>query len=197
MATDILSQLSREGLVKQTPSGWGLTELGGATAYNLCELAIQDLSGFWKLVLSNLPSWRGARRMLDVGCSGGISAIPASGAGMLSLDGIYLGLDVDHKGLRAGINLMARFRGARPDVAFIEGDANKLPIESGVVDAVVSRATLFYIPKRKVLGEITRILASGGSLVVTVPTLRYGCMRTWEGVLKFRVPPSRQIRHRP
>lgn len=181
-----LEQLQATGLVSLTSERWEMTEKGRSFAYNLCELEIQRLSGFWEEIAADSAIRGGFDLVLDIGCSGGLSAISACESGLLAEGGRYFGLDVDRGGLRAGRDLLARFSETRASVILVEGDANRLPFTDGAVECIISRATLYYLQKRKVLLEIARVLAPGGCLIVTVPTLDYMAKKAVEGMLALR-----------
>ena len=185
---EALLHLDAAGLTCCAGEQWRLTDRGRPLAYNLCELEIQRQSGVWATIAATLGIHGPFRSMLDIGCSGGMSAIPGSEAGLLSENSRYIGLDVDQRGLHAGLDLLAQFSGTAPSVTLIAGDARRLPIADSSVECVISRATLYYLKKRPVLAEMVRSLTPGGYLIVTVPTLDYMAGKFLEGVmaLNFR-----------
>jgi ubiquinone/menaquinone biosynthesis C-methylase UbiE len=97
-------------------------------------------------------------RILDVGC------------GIGSLEERFpeheiIGLDRSAAMVQAAQN--------RVSAPFVLGDATALPIATASIDAVVFVSTLEFIPHLDaVLGEATRVLASGGTLVALVLNTR-------------------------
>lgn len=100
--------------------------------------------------------------LLDVGCGpgdAGVALVAASGGAKL------LGLDASELMLA-----VARQRAAAAGVTaeFGIGDAQKLPYDSGTVDALRSERTLQWLPDpTAALAEYVRVLEPGGRLVVT------------------------------
>ena len=99
------------------------------------------------------------QKILDVG----------TGTGLLSLILAEMGYDV------VGIDLSeemirrakekAADRGVELKIKFKVGDAEALPFESGVFDAIVNRAVLWTLPEpKKALDEWKRVLKPGGKL---------------------------------
>jgi ubiquinone/menaquinone biosynthesis C-methylase UbiE len=64
--------------------------------------------------------------------------------------------------------LLERARsGAPPNVTFVEGDATKLPFESGSFDLSCSRRTLHHIARPELaVAELVRVTAPGGRVFV-------------------------------
>jgi ubiquinone/menaquinone biosynthesis C-methylase UbiE len=95
--------------------------------------------------------------VLDLGCGPGQIAAIAAGSGMRAI-----GVD-----LSAGMLAVARRR--VPFAAFIAADALALPLTSGSCRAVAAFYCMHHIPRAllpSVLGEVRRVLAVGGTLVI-------------------------------
>lgn len=103
---------------------------------------------------------RGAcRRVLDVGCGTGLLATRLR----RELEGVTIaGCDFSH-----GMLQHAR---ARPErVAWVQGDALRLPFRDGVLDAVVSTEAFHWFPDQpRALAEFFRVLAPGGRCLVAL-----------------------------
>jgi SAM-dependent methyltransferase len=87
-----------------------------------------------------------------------------------------IGVDLTHARCAAGRRLcrLVRLDGA---VRMVNGDAQHLPFETGIFDAVVSQEGLLHIPdKASVVMECARVLRSGGRIAFTdwVATARLG-----------------------
>ena len=101
----------------------------------------------------------GARRVLDVGCGAGHTALAfaASGAEVVALD---LTPEMLDQGRR-----LASARGA--SVSFREGDVADLPFPDASFDLVTSRFSAHhYTRPGAALAEVARVLAPGGSLLL-------------------------------
>jgi ubiquinone/menaquinone biosynthesis C-methylase UbiE len=100
----------------------------------------------------------GSHRVLDVGCGTGILAtrIGEDGSGAR-----VVGCDLSMGMLRRAA---ARVRGA-----WVQGDALRLPLRDGALDAVVSTQALHFLPDRRAaLAEFHRVLRPGGLLVIAM-----------------------------
>ncbi len=100
----------------------------------------------------------GSRRVLDVGCGTGILAarIGADAEGPR-----VVGCDLSMGMLRRAA---ARVRGA-----WVQGDALRLPLRDGGLDAVVTtQAFHFLADRRAALAEFRRVLRPGGLLVIAM-----------------------------
>ena len=90
-------------------------------------------------------------RLADVGCGPGYAAGAAAALGARAT-----GIDFSRSMVSAA---RARF----PEVDFLEGDAEALPLEDGSQDAVVSNIVLFHvIDPGRAAGEAFRVLQPGG-----------------------------------
>ena len=110
------------------------------------------------------------RRILDVGCGDGTYAFVLS-----ELGAIVSGQDLGAQQIE-----IARSRTYGPDNTrsghFICGNAENLMFEPNSFDCVFSADFFEHIDietKRKVLGEIYRVLVPGGLLVIKTPNLDY------------------------
>lgn len=109
---------------------------------------------------------------LDVGCGPG--SITASLAEAVGVDGLALGVDVSEPMLARAVRIQAG-----PQAGFLRADAQRLPLRDNTVDAVISIAVLQLIPDPEAaLGEMARVLKSGGRLALMVPTAGSGA-RMW------------------
>lgn len=106
--------------------------------------------------------------------------------------------------------MVARARARLPAAAdrLVEADLRQLPFPDGSFDAVIASGVLEYVPNRPVaLGEISRVLGSGGTAVLTMPnpvalysTWRrvfvYPALRRAKRLLRWelRLPPGRRRR---
>jgi ubiquinone/menaquinone biosynthesis C-methylase UbiE len=98
----------------------------------------------------------GARRVLDVGCGTGILTARLSEELRPEL---VVGCDFS-----AGMLEKAKARSR--SVAWVQGDASRLPLPDGTLDAVVSTQAFHFFPQAAALAEFHRVLAPGGFLAV-------------------------------
>src|SRR3989449_9042657 len=127
----------------------------GATAERVAEHAEQQI----ELVRDQLRSFvapGGDERALDAGTGAGTLALA-----LAPLVREVVGVDIVPE-------LLERAREGAPDnVTFVEGDATKLPFESGSFDLSCSRRTLHHIARpERAVSELARVTAPGGRVFV-------------------------------
>jgi SAM-dependent methyltransferase len=98
--------------------------------------------------------------VLDVACGTGNAAIRAAQAG-----GRVVGVDLTPELLAEGRRLAAE---AGVEIAFVEGDAEALPLPDASFDVVVSVFGAMFAPRHRVTAaELARVLRPGARLCVT------------------------------
>jgi SAM-dependent methyltransferase len=98
--------------------------------------------------------------VLDVACGTGNAAIRAAQAG-----GRVVGVDLTPELLAEGRRLATE---ADVEIAFVEGDAEALPVPDASFDVVVSVFGAMFAPRHRVTAaELARVLRPGGRLCVT------------------------------
>jgi ubiquinone/menaquinone biosynthesis C-methylase UbiE len=102
----------------------------------------------------------GAHRVLDVGCGTGILAARIQRE--LSPEIVY-GCDPSE-----GMLEKARGRGAA--VRWIQGTAERVPLDDGAVDAVVTTEAFQFFDQPAALNEFHRVLEPGGHVAIAVIT---------------------------
>src|SRR6266571_874424 len=127
----------------------------GATADRVAEHARQQVD----MVREQLRSFvlpNGDERALDVGTGAGTLALA-----LAPLVREVVGVDVVPE-------LLERARQGAPDnVTFVEGDATKIPFDSGSFDLSCSRRTLHHIAHPEpAIAELARVTAPGGRVFV-------------------------------
>lgn len=113
--------------------------------------------------LARLGCLRPGERALDVASGPGDSALLLAREFEAQVHGVDLSAS-----LVARATKRARADGFGSRVTFSIGDAERLPLADGSVDAILSECALCTFPdKRAVLGEFTRVLAPGGRLLLS------------------------------
>lgn len=100
-------------------------------------------------------------KVVDVGSGGGFDSFIA--AGQVGPDGRVIGVDMTPEMLAKSRRSAASM--GLDQVEFREGLAERLPVEDGWADVVISNGVInLCADKRRVLGEIHRVLRAGGRL---------------------------------
>jgi arsenite methyltransferase len=173
IATGLWSGRIALGGVELDVSGMGLgIGLGcsGMAAYMLWSSSFGKLAERDRLL--NLLTWRGSERVLDVGCGRGLMLI---GAAKRLTTGSAVGVDIwqaeDLSGNRAEATLEnVRSEGVEKRVRVETADMRALPFPDASFDVIVSKAAIHNLYERadraKALGEMARVLAAGGQLLL-------------------------------
>ena len=127
----------------------------GATAERVAAHAAEQV----QTVREQLQSFvipRGDERALDVGTGAGTLALA-----LAPLVREVVGVDIVPE-------LLDRARAQAPEnVTFVEGDATRLPFDTGSFDLTCTRRTLHHIARpERVVAELARVTASGGRVFV-------------------------------
>ncbi len=104
-------------------------------------------------------------RVLDLGSGTGYPALLAGE--VVGSDGTVIGIDLAESMLAVAAR-KAKTLGLQ-QVTFRTGDVTSLPLETGSVDAVISRFCLMFLPEiPKAAAEIARVLKPGGYVAAAV-----------------------------
>lgn len=123
------------------------------------------------LLVRSLALPRGVR-VLEIGCGRGI-ALPVLAE--LLAPSELVGVDIDPVLIGAA---RQRVRGSRVRARLIEADVRALPFDSGSFDLVVDFGTCYHVGggvggSRAALGEIARVLCTGGLFVHETPVAQH------------------------
>jgi ubiquinone/menaquinone biosynthesis C-methylase UbiE len=94
----------------------------------------------------------GARRIADIACGTGILATRIRNE--LDIDEVY-GIDMSD-------GMLAQARARCPGVHWRKGPAERLPLDDGELDAVVSTSAFHFFDQPAAMREFRRVLAPGG-----------------------------------
>ncbi len=118
----------------------------------------------WKRRSLDLLEPRPGAALLDLGCGTGEDALAL--APRVAPGGRVLGVDRS----TAMIAEARRRAGGRPGLEFAEGDALALPVADGVLDGARAERVLLHVDEpARAVGEMMRVLRSGGRIVVAEP----------------------------
>lgn len=121
---------------------------------------VEPLFRPWALRLIAAAGITPGARVLDIACGTGIVAREA--AHRAAPGGRVTGLDIN-AGMLAVAGRLA------PEIDWREGDAEALPFTDAAFDAVLCQfGLMFFADRQAALGEMWRVLASGGRLAVSV-----------------------------
>lgn len=122
------------------------------------------VSGPWVPVLLDLAKLRPAERVLDI--AAGTGAVARLAARRVSPGGAVTGLDLNEAMLEQAKRLPLP---PGLTIDWRQGSALALPFPDGVYDVVLCQHGLQFFPDRpKALGEMRRVLTSGGRVAVSV-----------------------------
>ena len=149
-------------------------EYGGTAPENYQRYFVPQIAAPIAADLIDAARLRPGDRVLDVACGTGIVARMA--AERVGPDGSVAALD-----LNPGMLEVARGAAAALPIDWREGRAELMPLPSGAFDVVLSQFSLqFFSDRSAAVGEMCRVLASGGRIVLNLP----GPMPALFGVLE-------------
>ncbi len=119
---------------------------------------------------SPIPALLEGRTVVDLGCGAGADCFIASQ--LVGADGRVIGVDMTDEQLeiaRSQIDPhMQRFGYEEPNVEFLEGDIEALPLDDGLADIVISNCVINLCgDKAAVFEEISRVLCEGGEFYIS------------------------------
>jgi ubiquinone/menaquinone biosynthesis C-methylase UbiE len=127
---------------------------------------------------------RAGERVLDIACGTGNTALMARARGA-----VVTGLD-----LTPELLLIARKRAREAgynDIAWQEGDAERLPFPDRAFDVVVSSCGLMFAPdQQQVADEVARVTRPGGRIAIQAWTREGGIGRLFKLANRYLPPPA-------
>lgn len=127
---------------------------------------------------------RAGERVLDIACGTGNTALAARARGA-----VVTGLDLTPE-LLASAKRRAVEEGYA-DIAWREGDAERLPFPDGAFDVVVSSCGLMFAPDQQtVANEVARVTRRGGRIAIQAWSGEGGVGRMFEITNRYVPPPS-------
>ncbi len=133
-------------------------QVSSAAAERYEEFFVPALFGQWPDRLLGAAGVRRGDVVLDVGCGTGVLARAARGR--VGPEGEVIGVDPND-------GMLAVARRTAPDVRWVEGVAERLPIETDGVDRVLCQfAAMFFADPGLAVAEMRRVLRPGGPAVL-------------------------------
>jgi SAM-dependent methyltransferase len=138
-----------------------MRDLSGCAAEVYERHSVRRFGLMWAHDLVDLVPPTSGERALDIACgTGAVTRLVAEG---VAPAGCAVGLDID-----AAMLAVARTVLTNPHVAWIKGEALRLPFDDGVFDLVFCQQGLqFFQDRLRALCEMRRVLRSGGRLGVS------------------------------
>jgi arsenite methyltransferase len=136
----------------------------------------------------NLVSWRGDEQVLDIGCGRGLMTI---GVAKRLRTGRVIGIDIwdtkDQASISPAVTLNnAGIAGVQAKVEIQTADARKLPFADNSFDVITSHWVVHNIlaeeDRNQALGEIARVMKSGGRLLLTDIEFRDSYLKTLQSL---------------
>jgi arsenite methyltransferase len=108
-----------------------------------------------------------------------------AGTGLLTLGAVYrVGPEGDVIALDASVDALEELRAntTAPNISYLVGQADVLPLRDESIDAVVTRSVLIYVDdKAEAAREFARVLSAGGRVSLFEPINRLN-LRLWQAV---------------
>jgi len=128
--------------------------------FNRHSKTIINRNGYWSYdyhITSEILKRRGGKRILDVGCGNGAFLKVFQEK---KKDAQLHGLDLSHE-------MVMRSRERLPEAVIVEGDAENMPFDDQLFDAVSCHMSLHHHPHpERSLEEMHRILKDGGTVLI-------------------------------
>ena len=122
------------------------------------EFFVPALFGQWPSRLLDRAGIRRGDTVLDIGCGTGVLARAA--LARVGAQGEVVGVDPND-------GMLAVARRTASEVTWLEGTAERLPLEDGSVDVVASQFALMFLPDTgAAVREMRRVLRPGGRIVL-------------------------------
>ena len=133
-----------------------------------------------------LAAGKNVRQVLDVGCGAGQELLPF----VQQLGARAVGVDISPEAMELAREQFNKL-GLSPNAEFHCCPAERLPFEDEKFDVVMCRLALPYTHNAAALAEMSRVLRTGGLLVLKIHHARYYARRLWEALVRGQVRAAR------
>jgi ubiquinone/menaquinone biosynthesis C-methylase UbiE len=139
----------------------------------------------------SLPPLPACARILDAGCGTGLLTLAL--LRVLRRPAEIVAVDLSARSLQTARRAVVKLKhDPRHKVSFVQADALALPFNDDSFDLVVTSGVLEYLPLREGLGEIARVVATGGHLIF-LPVRPSPATLLLEIMFRFKAHPPRAV----
>jgi ubiquinone/menaquinone biosynthesis C-methylase UbiE len=139
----------------------------------------------------SLPALPAGARILDAGCGTGLLTLAL--LRVLRRPAEIVAVDLSARSLQTARRAVFKLKhDPRHKVSFVQANALALPFNDDSFDLVVTSGVLEYLPLREGLGEIARVVATGGHLVF-LPVRPSPATLLLEIMFRFKAHPPRAV----
>jgi len=115
-------------------------------------------------------------RVLDLGCGAGQELLP-----FVALGARAVGVDLSPEAVQFGKEMFVQ-SGFGDRVDFLGASGSALPFTDACFDVLICRVALMYMDQKSALGEVARVVRSGGRFLLKYHARSYYTSKFWSGL---------------